>query len=107
MGPRSAARQAASSPPTSSARCSDRACAAPIDDLILFGRHWGFELRNVKVPITFYGGSSDIIVPYVHAERQSKRVHGSRLRTIEGSGHFAGYTDPAQVLDDVREHWPI
>ena len=80
---------------------------SPIDDLILFGRHWGIELSGVKVPITFYGGNSDVIVPYVHAERQAKRVHGSRLRTIEGSGHFAGYTDPAQVLDDVREHWPI
>ena len=65
---------------------------AAIGDLILFGRHWGFELRNIDVPIIFYGGSSDIIVPYLHAERQSKRVPGSRLRTYEGRGHFAGYT---------------
>jgi pimeloyl-ACP methyl ester carboxylesterase len=79
---------------------------AAINDLILFGRHWGFELRNVKVPIVFYGGSSDIIVPYLHAERQSKRVAGSRLRTYEGRGHFAGYTTPADILDDLRELWP-
>lgn len=77
-----------------------------VNDLILFGRHWGFELRNVKVPIVFYGGSSDVIVPYLHAERQSKRVHGSRLRTYEGRGHFAGYTTPADILDDLRDLWP-
>lgn len=77
-----------------------------VSDLILFGRPWGFELRNVKVPIIFYGGSSDIIVPYLHAERQAKRVPRSRLRTYEGRGHFAGYTSPADILDDVREAWP-
>ena len=58
------------------------------------------------MPIVFYGGSSDIIVPYLHAERQAKRVPGSRLRTYEGRGHFAGYTSPADILDDVREIWP-
>jgi len=79
---------------------------AAINDLILFGRHWGFELRSIKVPIIFYGGSSDVIVPYLHAERQSKRVAGSRLRTYEGRGHFAGYTTPADILDDVRDLWP-
>lgn len=79
---------------------------APVNDLILFGRHWGFELNDIKVPITFWGGNSDVIVPYTHAERQSKRVPNSRLRTLNGRGHFAGYTSSAEVLDDVREHWP-
>lgn len=79
---------------------------AVVNDLILFGRNWGFELRNIKVPIVFYGGSSDVIVPYLHAERQSKRVEGSRLRTYEGRGHFAGYTTPGDILDDLRDLWP-
>ena len=80
---------------------------AAIDDLILFGRHWGFELAEIGVPITFWGGTSDPIVPYLHAERQAKRVDGSRLRTVEGRGHFAGYTEVPEVFDVIREHWPI
>lgn len=80
---------------------------APLDDLALFGRHWGFELAEIKVPITFFGGTSDVIVPYVHAERQTKRVAGARLRTMPGSGHFAGYTAVDQVFDAIREQWPI
>jgi len=80
---------------------------APIEDLILFGRHWGFELGDIKVPITFWGGTSDPIVPYVHAERQSKRVPGAKLRTIEHRGHFAGYTEPHDIFDSIREQWPI
>jgi pimeloyl-ACP methyl ester carboxylesterase len=80
---------------------------APVSDLILFGRYWGFELTEITVPITFWGGNSDVIVPYVHAERQSKRVQNARLRTLDGRGHFAGYTSTAEVLDDVRAHWPL
>lgn len=79
---------------------------APVDDLILFGRHWGFRLNDVGVPIWFWGGTSDIIVPYHHAERQAKRVPGSRLRTVQNRGHFAGYTEPAEVLDIIRDAWP-
>ena len=81
--------------------------AAAVDDLILFGRDWGFKLGDIRVPITFYGGSSDVIVPYLHAERQAKRVPNGRLRTLDGRGHFAGYTDPEGVLNDIRDNWPI
>jgi pimeloyl-ACP methyl ester carboxylesterase len=79
---------------------------APFEDLILFGRHWGFELGDITVPITFWGGTSDIIVPFTLAERQWKRVPGSNLRTMEGRGHFAGYTEVSQVLDVIRSKWP-
>ena len=79
---------------------------SPIDDLVLFGRHWGFELGDITVPITFWAGTSDPIVPYVHAERQSKRVPGARLRTVSSRGHFAGYTEVHEVFDTIREHWP-
>ena len=79
---------------------------APFEDLILFGKHWGFELNEIKVPVTFYAGNSDIIVPYLHAERQAKRVPRSRLRTHQGRGHFAGYTSTDEVLSDLRQLWP-
>jgi pimeloyl-ACP methyl ester carboxylesterase len=79
---------------------------APFQDLILFGRHWGFELGDIAVPVTFWGGTSDLIVPYTQAERQWKRVPGSSLRTMEGRGHFAGYTEVSQVLDVIRSRWP-
>ena len=80
---------------------------APMHDLVLFGREWGFELNDVKIPITFWGGTNDVIVPYLHAERQAKRVPGARLRTVEGRGHFAGFTNVDDVLDAVRAEWPV
>jgi len=80
---------------------------APFEDLILFGKHWGFELKDITVPITFHAGNSDIIVPYVHAERQAKRVPGARLRTHHKRGHFAAFTNPHEIIDDIRLHWPL
>lgn len=80
---------------------------APFEDLILFGKYWGFELNEIRVPVTFYAGNSDVIVPYVHAERQAKRVPGARLRTHQGRGHFAGYTSTAEVLAELRAQWPV
>jgi pimeloyl-ACP methyl ester carboxylesterase len=79
---------------------------AGLGDLVLFGRHWGFELGNIDVPVTFWAGTSDVIVPYVHAERQWKRIPGSHLRTMEGRGHFAGYTEVGDVLEEIRRLWP-
>lgn len=81
--------------------------AAPFRDLVMMGRHWGFEIGEIRVPVTFWSGTSDPIVPYFHAERQAKRVPGARLRTVQSRGHFAGYTDVAAVFDVIREHWPI
>ncbi len=80
---------------------------APVDDLILFGRPWGFELHRVRTPVTFWGSSDDWIVPYRHAERQSKRVPNGRLRTVVHRGHFAGYTEVDEVFDAIREDWPL
>jgi len=47
-----------------------------------------------------------VIVPYMHAERQAKRVPGAKLRTVQGTGHFAGYTRVPEVFDAIRESWP-
>ena len=79
---------------------------APIEDLSLFGRHWGFHLDEINVPIVFHSGESDVIVPHRHARHQQARVPGSRLAAHPGRGHFAGYTDPELVLDDLRALWP-
>jgi pimeloyl-ACP methyl ester carboxylesterase len=80
---------------------------APLHDLVLFGRDWGFELNDVTIPITFWGGTFDLIVPHLHAHRQYRRVRNATLRTVPGRGHFAGYTNPGEVLDAIREHWPV
>ena len=55
--------------------------SAPLNDLILFTRHWGFELADVAVPVRWWHGDDDHIVPFRHGEhvgRPAPGRHGCR-----------------------------
>ena len=40
--------------------------SAPLADVILFTRHWGFQADEVQVPVHWWHGDSDHIVPHAH-----------------------------------------
>ncbi len=82
-----------------------RGFAAPIHDLALFARPWGFSLRDVEIPIAFWHGDADGIVPLSHGEHQSALVPGAVLHVKPGAGHFAGFTVITEVLDHIDAHW--
>lgn len=79
---------------------------APIADLVLFGREWGFSLREITVPVKFWQGDADGIVPLSHGEFQAAMVPGAELQICPGGGHFAGFMLAGQVLDWLDERWP-
>ncbi|HVN51098.1 MAG TPA: alpha/beta hydrolase, partial [Acidimicrobiales bacterium] len=64
-------------------RASRRQCAAPIHDLVLFGRDWGFSPRDLKVPVTLWQGDEDYIVPVDHGRHLAELVPGGELRLLE------------------------
>jgi pimeloyl-ACP methyl ester carboxylesterase len=78
---------------------------APISDLVLFGRHWGFYIREIKVPVRFWHGDADRIVPLSHGEFQAALVPGAELVVCPGGGHFAGYILGRDVLDWISTVW--
>jgi pimeloyl-ACP methyl ester carboxylesterase len=78
---------------------------APISDIVLFGRHWGFLLREINVPVRFWHGDADRIVPLSHSEFMHALVHGSELVVSPGGGHFAGYVLGREVLDWITTVW--
>src|SRR5205085_1407633 len=43
-------------------------------DMALFGRHWGFELGDVRVPVRWWHGDADSLVPLEHAEQATSRI---------------------------------
>ncbi|HEY8058809.1 MAG TPA: alpha/beta hydrolase, partial [Acidimicrobiales bacterium] len=47
---------------------------ATTGDLALFGRHWGFSVRDIRVPVRFWHGDADNIVPLRHAEALARLV---------------------------------
>lgn len=74
-------------------------------DLALFARHWGFQLDEVQPPVVVWHGLSDVIVPQSHGHHQAARLPRAELRVRPGAGHFAGFSEVADVLDRVREVW--
>ncbi len=73
-------------------------------DIRLFAEPWGFELRNIRVPVHFFQGDADTIVPEPHGRHQAERVADSGLTILEGGGHLAGYIDAGRVFDTLMPH---
>jgi len=87
-------------------RGSRRQLHAPVYDLVLFTRPWGSSLRDLVVPIEFWHGDVDNIVPLAHGQRLAALVPGSELNIREGRSHLGGFDAAAEVLDALLAHWP-
>jgi pimeloyl-ACP methyl ester carboxylesterase len=78
---------------------------ALMGDLLLFARDWGFSLRDIEVPIRFWHGDADRIVPLTHGVHQAALVPDSKLTVVPGGGHFSGYETVEEVFDVLLELW--
>ena len=69
---------------------SRKQLAAPFNDIILFARDWGFRLDEVKVPVRWWHGDHDHIVPFAHG--RACRVPAARRRAypLAGRESFGG-----------------
>ncbi len=59
-------------------------------DVALFGRHWGFEIRNVRVPVHLFYGDADNIVPLEHGEHLARLLPNAKLVIRPQEGHLGG-----------------
>jgi len=75
-------------------------------DLVLFGRHWGFSPRDITVPVHFWHGDADSIVPVRHGEHMASIVPGADLQVRPGDSHLGNLTAAAEVFDSLLSHWP-
>lgn len=79
---------------------------APVYDLVLFTRDWGFSCRDVRVPIHFWHGYADNLVPLSHGQHLASLVPDSELRVRPGVSHLGRLDAAAEVLDTLLAHWP-
>jgi pimeloyl-ACP methyl ester carboxylesterase len=78
---------------------------APVHDVALFARPWGFSLGDIRVPVRFWQGEADGIVPPNHCAHQASLIPDARLVLTPGEGHFAGFQNVRTVLDAVDACW--
>ena len=88
------------------ARASRRQLHGPLYDILQFTRPWGFSLRDVRVPIRFWHGDADPIVPLAHAEHMAALVPDAELRVRPREGHIGNLDAAREVLEVLLDLWP-
>jgi pimeloyl-ACP methyl ester carboxylesterase len=79
---------------------------APIYDMVLFARPWGFSLRDIRVPIRFWHGDADHLVPLEHGQHQARLVPDSDLKIRPQEGHLGSLDAAEEILDTLLGLWP-
>jgi pimeloyl-ACP methyl ester carboxylesterase len=84
---------------------SRKQLAAPFNDIILFTRDWGFRLDEVKVPVRWWHGDSDHIVPFAHGEHVVSLLPDCELFVLPGESHLAGLGRGEEILSTLIKIW--
>ena len=77
-------------------------CQAVLDDVRLFGRDWGFRLADVKVPVRWWHGDADPLVPLAAAEAAVSHLPDAELILRPGESHLGGFAKADEVLEFIR-----
>jgi pimeloyl-ACP methyl ester carboxylesterase len=77
---------------------SRRQVSAPLSDVVLFTRHWGFTLDQVRAPVRWWHGDADHIVPHRHGEHCVARLPDAELFTMAGESHLGGLGMAKEIL---------
>ena len=75
-------------------------CLAMVDDARLLGCDWGFRLVDVKVPVRWWHGDTDHVVPIDGVHTAISRLQDADLVIRSGESHLGGFA----IIDDVLEY---
>jgi len=67
----------------------------------LVARPWGFQLEEIKAPVTLWYGDKDNSTPIGMAHAMQKAIPDSRLRILTGEGHLFFLSRWREILDDL------
>jgi pimeloyl-ACP methyl ester carboxylesterase len=80
--------------------------SAPLTDLVLFTREWGFTAAEVTVPVRWWHGDDDHIVPLAHGQHLVERLPDATLKVIAGESHLGGLGIAQEVLGTLMDLGP-
>jgi pimeloyl-ACP methyl ester carboxylesterase len=74
---------------------------ATAQDIILFGRPWGFRLEDISVPAHVWHGDADKNVPFAHGKAMAERIPGAQFHKCPGEGHLLAVAHLDEILRTV------
>ncbi|MBB3603915.1 pimeloyl-ACP methyl ester carboxylesterase [Mycolicibacterium sp. BK556] len=84
---------------------SRKQLAAPLADIVVFSRDWGFRLDEVKVPVRWWHGDKDHIVPFAHGQHVVAKLPDAELHVLPGESHLGGLGRAEDILRTMLDLW--
>jgi pimeloyl-ACP methyl ester carboxylesterase len=84
---------------------SRKQMAAPFADVVVFARDWGFRLDEVKVPVRWWHGDHDHIVPFDHGLHVVAKLPDVEMYHLPGESHLAGLGRAEEILGTMIGLW--
>jgi pimeloyl-ACP methyl ester carboxylesterase len=84
---------------------SRKQMAAPFADVVVFARDWGFRLDEVKLPVRWWHGDHDHIVPFEHGQHVVGKLPDVELYHLPGESHLAGLGRAEEILGTMVGLW--
>lgn len=84
---------------------SRKQMAAPFADIVAFTRDWGFRLPDVKVPVRWWHGDTDHIIPFEHGLHMVDLLPDAEFHHLPGESHLGGLGASEEILTTVLRLW--
>ncbi|ART69925.1 alpha/beta hydrolase [Mycobacterium dioxanotrophicus] len=84
---------------------SRKQLAAPFYDIVVFTRDWGFRLDEISVPVRWWHGDHDHIVPFAHGRHVVSRLRDAQLTELPYESHLGGLGCAEEIMRTMIEVW--
>lgn len=84
---------------------SRKQMAAPFADIVVFARDWGFRVADVKVPVRWWHGDTDHIVPIRHGLHVVDLLPDAEFLHLPGESHLGGLGASEEILTTLLDLW--
>lgn len=72
-------------------------------DLELYTKNWGFELKEIRVPVFLWYGENDKNVSLAMGKYYASQIPKSKLTVFPGGGHFSWWVHAEEVVKTLTD----